>query len=499
MIPSPGREPISAGVPRTRRPTRHLLVALCIGGSLAALCPPVARAIWPFGNGRIPDPAEDLRGAAATLLSRAIAIPTVNPPGDEKPLAEFMADVLKREKIETRVVETPAGDSRVGRAAVWARVPGTGRRPPVVLLSHLDVVPAEGSGWAVDPFEGMVVGGYVVGRGALDAKGVSVVHLLTLIELSRRDTPLSRDVIFLAVPDEETGGRDGAGHLVRRHKGLLHGAEFLLTEGGGILKGERGAPNIWGITVTEKAPCWTRLTARGRPGHGSTAGPNAAVPRLVSALERIRRMETEVRVVPEVARMFEALAPLDAPEDRAGLANLAEALESDWNFRRRFLANGPRAALVRNTIAITVLSAGARTNVVPAEAHADLDVRLLPGERCEVFAEQLRRVVADPEVEIQTTLSFEARASPADTALFDAIARVASELDPGAHVVPRVIAGFTDAHYFRQLGIVAYGFVPRWLPPNETRGIHGPNERISIENLARGVTTMVRILEVLSE
>ncbi|MBS1105141.1 MAG: peptidase [Deltaproteobacteria bacterium] len=445
----------------------------------------------------LPDLDENLGGAASQLLSQTIQINTVNPPGNERPLAELLVAAARREGLEANVIETPSQGSKRGRAAAWARLPGTGKRPPVVLLSHLDVVPAEPSGWAVDPFGGLVAGGYVVGRGALDAKGLAVTHLLAMAALARRDTRLSRDVIFLSTPDEETGGRNGAGFITQRHKDLLRGAEFLFTEGGGILLGGDDAPNVWGVAVAEKVPCWTRLTARGTAGHASTGGLHGPVPRLVAALERLRRMQTEVRVVPEVAQMFRKLAPLAESENRAGLANLGDTLASDPEFERRFLADDARAALVRNTVAVTVLKAGSSPNVVPEEAVAELDVRLLPDERCDEFLEQLRDVVSDPSIRIEPILAFENRSSPSDTELFRAVERVASEIDPGAVVVPRVIAGFTDAHYFRELGIVSYGFVPRWLPPSETRGIHGPNERVSIENLERGIEATVKILEAI--
>jgi acetylornithine deacetylase/succinyl-diaminopimelate desuccinylase-like protein len=456
-----------------------------------------AHAVWPFGRDEGPDPETDLAGAAAALLSRAIQIDTVNPPGNEKPLAELLVEAASRGGLEARALPTPSGDAEQGRAAAWALLPGTGKRRPVILLSHLDTVAAEGDAWAVGPFSGLVAGGYVVGRGALDAKGVAIVHLLAMTELRRRGVTLDRDVILLATPDEEVGGRDGAGWLVRSHPDRLRGAEYLLTEGGGILVGEAGEPNVWGVGIAEKGPCWVRLIARGTAGHASTAGPSGAVPRLVAALERVRLMPTPLRVVPTVADMFAALAPMAAPEDRAGYADLAAALHEDPTFRQRFLADGARAALVRNTVNITVLAAGSHTNVAPEEARADLDVRLLPGESCNAFLDQLAALIADPGIQLQPLLAFEPLASPPDTELFRAIERVAREIDPGAVVVPRVIAGFTDAHWFRELGIVAYGFVPRWLPPSETRGIHGPNERVSIENLERGIDATVRILEEL--
>ena len=470
-------------------------------GSIAAailLVAASARAIWPFTwEPERPDPAVDLGGAAAGLLSEAIRVPTVNPPGSEGPLAKLFVDLLRDHGVEARVIETPRNGSEVGRAAAWARLPGSGNRRPVVLLSHLDVVPAEPPEWLVAPYEGVVAGGYVIGRGALDAKGVTVVHLLALLELARRERPLERDVIFLATPDEETGGRAGAGFLASDRPELLHDAEYLLTEGGGILKGGGAEPSVWGVAVSEKSPCWLRLVARGDSGHGSTATDDAAIPRLVRALERVGQLETELEVVPEVARMFESLAESAPPDDRFALRNLAFALSADPGFRARFLAVPTQNALVRNTLAVTVLEGGSRTNVIPARASAQIDARLLPGERCEDFADALRESIPDRAVDLEILLSFEARSSPAETGLFDAIRRVAAEVDPGSLVVPRVIAGFTDAHYFRELGIVSYGFVPRWLEPAESAAIHGPNERISIENLERGVRTLVRILEEL--
>jgi acetylornithine deacetylase/succinyl-diaminopimelate desuccinylase-like protein len=452
---------------------------------------------WPFATGPAADLDGDPEQVAARILARAIRFDTQNPPGDERPLAEYLVGLLRAEGIEARVVPTPSEGSPAGRAAAWARVPGRGAARPIVLLSHLDVVPARREEWAFGPFEGAVGGGHVVGRGALDAKGIAVVHLLALAQIARRSAPLERDVILLAVPDEETGGRSGSGWLAEERRDLLGSAEFMLAEGGAILPGQGSGPDLWGVAFSEKNPCWIELVARGRGGHGSAASGDGAIPTLVAALERVRRMRSPLRVTPEVAQMFAALAPYAAPEDRAGLARLEEALAVDAEFRARFLAERGRAALVKNTLEITVLEGGSSTNVVPAEARAEIDARLLPGERCEDFVEEVRDAAATPDLELRVLLDFESRASRVDTELFRALERVAARSERPAVVVPRVISGFTDAHYFRDLGIVAYGFVPRWLDSRDTRGIHGPNERISLENLTHGVRVLVEILEEL--
>jgi len=446
-------------------------------------------------------PAPPLAGPAlgtraAALLAESIRIRTVSPPGDEKPLAALLVGRLREAGIEADVIETPRGTSQVGRAAAWGLLRGSGGRKPIVLLSHLDVVPADPSDWSVEPFAGVLEQGYVVGRGALDAKGVAIVHLLTLTELARRGTRLSRDVVFLATPDEETGGVDGAGFLVQRHRDLLRGAGYLLTEGGGILAGDGRRP-AWGIGVTEKTPCWVRITAHGTPGHGAVPPQDAAVPRLIAGLERVRKLETPVRVVPQVAAMFRAMAGQMPAADRASYADLASALSSDRDFRQRFLAQQGNAALVRNTVAITMLTGSTATNVIPAVASAQLDARLLPGETCEAFLGLIERTVADPRLNVELVLTFRSNTSSPDSPLYQAIARVAKSTDAQALVVPRVNSGFSDAHYFRAIGLTAYGFVPRWLNPGEARGVHGPDERISIENLERGVETLIRILEEL--
>ncbi len=443
----------------------------------------------------LPPRSADLGDAAAALLARAISFDTTNPPGNERALAEYLARALGREGIEARVIPLPGQEST--RAALWARVPGRGKRAPLVLLSHLDVVAANETSWAVDPFAGVEGGGTVVGRGALDAKGVTITHLFALIELARREQPLARDVILLATPDEETGGMLGAGLIVRDHPELLRGAGYLLTEGAGILPGDSGEPDVWGVAFTEKTPCWVKLTARGLPGHGSTANEGAAGQRLVRALSRVLDMPHELKVTPAVAEMFARMAPLAPKGERRQWRELRGALALNPQFRERFLADPGRRALVQNTTAVTMLHGSDSPNVVPAEAHATIDARLLPGESCPAFVERMAGAIDDPTVELAIALDFAAAASPIDTALMTAIERVAARSKPEGFVVPRVISGFTDAHYFRALGITAYGFVPRRLRLQDSLGIHGPNERVSLENLELGVRVTAAIAEEL--
>ena len=474
-----------------------LLFAFAAGGASEA------QALWPFDRLFDRGPVGE---RIASLLSEAIQINTANPPGNERALARRYAAELRRSGIDARIFETPSEDGGARRAAVWGRLPsrieGAAKRPALALLSHLDTVPANPEEWSIDPFAGEIWDGFVWGRGALDAKGVGVGHLMTMVAIAEAGLELDRDLIFLATPEEETGGRLGAGWIVENHPELLEGVGYLLTEGGGIQlprEQEGTRPPIWGVALTEKAPCWLELRAVGRAGHSSSPTPDAAVPRLVAALDRIRRVESPLKVGSQVEQMFTALSPIAPEWDRAGYLYLASTLENDEGFRRRFLGDPGQNALVRNTVSITVLEGAPKTNVAPATARAQLDVRLLPGEKCDAFVAAIHSLVDDDSIEIETILSFPAIASPQDTPLFRAIQSVAKRQAPAGLVVPRLISGFTDAHWFRELGIVAYGFVPRGLTSDESRRVHGIDERVGIDNLKESVRLTIEIIQSLDE
>ena len=219
--------------------------------------------------------------------------------------------------------------------------------------------------------------------------------------------------------------------------------------------------------------------------------------RLVRALARVQAMPHELRVTPEVAQMFARMAPLAPRAEESQWRELRGALALNPAFRERFLADPGRRALVQNTTSITMLHGSDSPNVVPATATATVDARLLPGDSCAAFVNAMAGAIDDPANELAIALEFPSLVSPTETPLMTAIERVAARATPKGYVVPRVIAGFTDAHYFRALGITAYGFVPRRLRLQDTLGIHGPNERVSLENLELGVRTTVAIAEEL--
>jgi acetylornithine deacetylase/succinyl-diaminopimelate desuccinylase-like protein len=302
-------------------------------------------------------------------------------------------------------------------------------------------------------------------------------------------------VILVANADEETAS-SGAEWFTREKKGLLRNAEFLLNEGGHNRLGPEGRTEYYGVGATEKVPYWLRISARGSPGHGSIPRPDNAAGRIARALGRIAAWRTPIKLTPPAERYFRDLATRETdPRRRRWLADPAAALR-DSAGHRFFTTNLYYDAILRNTLSITVLRASDKTNVIPPEASAELDVRLLPGERPADFVGQLRRVIADSLVDI-TPLRPERQAttSPLDGAMIDAIREAVQAMEPGALLTMPLLAGYNDSHYYRAIGIGAYGISPFRLSDEDARTVHGNDERVTVENLRFGVEFMYRIVE----
>jgi len=430
-----------------------------------------------------------LSDEAAAVLQRYIRIDTTNPPGNEMAAAKFLAELFAAEGIEARAFE-----SEPGRGNVLARLPGDGSKPPIVLLNHLDVVGANPAEWQYPPFAGEIADGYLYGRGAIDCKGMGVTQAMAMFAVKRSGRTLPRDIIFLGTAGEETGGQAGAGWLVEHHFDWLRGAEYVLNEGGGLRVEDDGSV-VYEVGTTEKAPLWVKLTAHGEPGHGSVPRGTSSVQRLVRALERIRTRQPEIRVVPEVQTYYAALSELVGEPLKTHYRDLRAAL-GDADFRAQFLASPADAALVQSTISPTVLHGSDKTNVVPATATAELDIRLLMDEKPEDFLRKLKNLIDDDQVDLEVMLNFPPASSSDKTDLYRAIAAVAR--DEGAGIVPNVLRGFTDSHFFRERGVIAYGFVPVALGEEDERRMHGLDERIPLASLSAAPRRLVAILDALA-
>ena len=446
-----------------------------------------------MASSRIPaDHLKQYSDLAVTWLQEYLRIDTTNPPGNEMRTVAFDKRILDQERIENRVFEyTP------GRGDLWARIPHTtsasAAKRPIILLNHMDVVTSDRAHWKVPPFSGEIKDGYLWGRGAQDMKDEGLAQLVTMVMLKREKVALDRDVIFLAVADEEAEG-SGTDWFIAHQRDLLENAEFLINEGGENLL-ENGKVKYVGVDVGEKTTYWLRVVAHGRPGHGSRPNPDSAPNRLVRALDRIIAYQTPLRVLPVVEEFLRDMAPQESADRAAEFRNIKKAIE-DKKFQERVETDESLNFLLRDTISLTMMGGSEQTNVIPAEAWANLDVRILPGGDPKAVLEAVRRVVNDPNVTVEP-MNDEFRVanySGTDNALFAAIRQTAAKYFPGAPVVPHITSGYTENQRYRPLGINAYGFNPYTATEEEGNTEHGNDERIRVEEVRRGPRVLLDVV-----
>ncbi len=413
-------------------------------------------------------------------MQEYLRVDTSNPPGNETRAAGFFRRILEQEGIEHRVFEFAPG-----RSNLWARLKGSGARRPLILLNHTDVVTSDPQRWKTPPFGGEIVEGAMYGRGAMDMKNLGLAQLLVMVMLKREQVALDRDVIFLATGDEEAGG-DGTDWMIANQRELLGNAEFMINEGGSA-RMEGGKVKQVGVAVAEKAAFWLKVTARGTPGHGSRPIADSAPNRLVRALERILNHRTELKLLPVVEEYLREMARFE-PEERARKFRSARQALGDKRFRAELERDYYLGPMLRNTISLTMLGGSQQTNVIPGEAWANLDVRLLPGEDPSAFLADIRRVVSDAKVSVEPqNPGFRiANESPTNTVLYAAIRRAVGRYHPEAVVAPRFATGYTECQRYRPLDVVCYGFAVHTATAEESATAHGDNERIRVEELRRG-------------
>jgi acetylornithine deacetylase/succinyl-diaminopimelate desuccinylase-like protein len=456
----------------------------CVAALLLTLSVPAAAQAPPIDY-------DKLRDETAQRLSEYLRINTSNPPGNELATARWLKEVLAREGIEGQILDT--AELGPGRANLYARLKGNGSGKAIALVHHMDVVPVSREFWSVDPFAGLIKEGYVWGRGTLDMKGHGIVQLMTLIAIKRAGIPLNRDLVYIANADEESGGL-GSRTFISRHPELIEDVEYLLTESGGS-RVEGGKVRWYGMNVGEKSVYWHKLVVKGRASHGSRPTPHNPVPRLAQILTRLAAWDTPVRITPAVDRYFKAQAKAETGERRRWLQDPTTALRSRTG-RAWLLSDPERNALVRNTISPTVLVGSNKTNTIPPEASAELDIRLLPDQDTLAFRRELLRVTADTGVTL-TPIGHRAPpfSAPLDTEMARAIERTAARLAPGAPFATTISTGATDRPYYAEAGLICYGVDPFLVDVEEVRrGVHGNDERVSIENLGFGLRLYAGVL-----
>lgn len=418
-----------------------------------------------------------------------LRINTSNPPGNEIASARWFKQIFDSEGIQNQIFEYKPGRANI---IAWVRT-NSATAKALILLNHMDVVTSDPSRWKVPPFSAEIVDGVLYGRGAQDMKSIGLAQLVVMVILKREHIALNRDIIFLATADEEVED-EGSDWMVANHPELLRNAEYLLTEGGeNLLEGDK--VQYVGIDSAEKSPFWLHITAKGRPGHGSRPIAESSPNELVRALNKLVAYKTELKVLPVTAAFMKAMAPLETGE-RARCFRDPQTAIHDNTCVQMITSDPSLNFLFRNTISLTMFGGSQQTNVIPGEAWANVDVRLLPGETPADFLALIRKVVNEPgvTVEPQDKKFRPANASKLDTPLLAAIKDVSGHYFGAAPVVPRMTSGYTENQIYRELGIMSYGFSPYATTAEEGATEHGDNERIRVEEVRRGFRVLYDVV-----
>ncbi|MFB6549430.1 M20/M25/M40 family metallo-hydrolase [Streptomyces sp. NPDC056405] len=411
-------------------------------------------------------------------LSELVRLDTTNPPGNEIAVARYLSRELGRSAVPHTVLE-----AEPGRANLVARLPGSGDEPPLMLLGHADVVGARAEEWSRHPFSGDVADGCVWGRGSLDMKAQIAASLLIMQLLAAHRVPLRRDVLMVVTADEEAGSRLGAHWLWEHHRSLVE-AEIAFNEGGGQRFRTPGGP-VYTVQVTEKGSARMRVTATGAGGHASIPRPRAAVFKLAEALVRLRDFAPPSVLQPTSRRMLEILAELHPGAAGEAIGRLLA--KPTWDAARTLPIDPVLREFVvaglHNTATPTLLSGGQRLNVVPTEASAVLDGRLLPGERPEEWAAQVQRAVGE-EAEVTLVRGRTTAAVRTDPVILEVLDQVVAGQEAGARVLPYINSASTDARAFPETSVI--GFFPSASDADIMRLIHGVDEHARVSDVVFG-------------
>lgn len=419
------------------------------------------------------------------LLRFDTSDPPSTPPGGEKPATDYLKQVLDKEGIPAQVFALEAN-----RPNIVARLKGNGSKRPLLLMAHTDVVNVDAKKWTHPPFSATREGGYVYARGTVDDKDNVTAVLMTLLMLKRQNVPLDRDVIALFEAGEEGTTRVGIQFIVNQHFAEID-AEYCFAEGGGVTR-QGGQVKYASVQSLEKIPHAIQMTAKGVAGHGSVPLQSNSIVRLSDAVAKVGKWSPPIRPNETTAAYFKRLATLSTPEEAQRYRDVLSpdpkvAGAADEYFR----SNEPRhASMLRTSVSPNIFDAGYRVNVIPSEAVATLDVRMLPDEDPKAFLEQVKKVVNDPSIEV----AFAARDTrPGGTTRLNTEAFTVLETNLTKHykttTLPTMSTGATDMAYLRAKGIQCYGVGPATDVEDGPKGFgaHSDQERILESELHRFV------------
>jgi acetylornithine deacetylase/succinyl-diaminopimelate desuccinylase-like protein len=476
----------------THRGEENLVFRRSFPMILAFVC-----AIWPAGNARAQAPAAQpdltrLAEEAQGWLADLIRINTTNPPGNELAAAKYVAGILQKESIPNEVLEVAPGRGVVVGRLQAGPLPDAANA--LLLDAHLDVVGVDASKWTVDPFAAVVRDGYLYGRGSIDDKGMLAANLATIVALKRSAARLGRDIIFLATADEEQGGAASIKFVIEKYWDKVACA-YAINEGGRVLLKD-GKVQYIGIQASEKVPYNVTVTATGTSGHASVPRPDNPVVHLAAAIAKLGAYQAPAQPNTITRRFFEQLAKVEDDEIGKWMRALEQPERADLAAKHLSEQSPVWNAMLRDTIAPTMLRAGVRQNVVPSEVTANLNIRLLPGHSIDELISQFDKIVNDPHVRFQRAPDSGENAPPSDpdSALYKSIERVSAQEFPGAIALPLLGTGATDSAQLRLHKVQAYGLVPFPLTEADDLRWHGDDERIPLDSFRKGVAFLYHIV-----
>ena len=436
----------------------------------------------------------DTVGKEVTVyLQDLIRLDTTNPPGNETAAARYLQRILWREGFEPTLVE-----SEPGRGNILATLPGGGEKT-LMLLGHTDVVAVEPEHWTHPPFSGVLVDGYVWGRGALDMKNMVAANLMVFLLLKRQGVALDRDIVFAATADEEAGKGDHGPGWIMDHRPELWDAPLIVTEGGGS-DFAVGDQRFVTCQTGQKGLCRLQVIAQGTPGHGSMPHSDSAILKLSKALAGLQGAVLPAHISESVRKFVEGIAARRPPEEMETWRQLLDEATCDQALMRLPIDEEWRrelGAVLRNTASVTILRAGSKINVIPGAATAWIDGRLAPGQTQESFIAELRTCIGD-EVEIEIDQYTPPLEADADTELYRTIVEVMARREPDTPVLPYLMPAGTDAKHIvpRRPETQVYGFMPyrQQSSAEEMKLIHGHDERTSVEELRHAVEVLYEIV-----
>ncbi|MBN1691861.1 MAG: M20/M25/M40 family metallo-hydrolase [Dehalococcoidia bacterium] len=413
------------------------------------------------------------------LLCRYIRLDTSNPPGNEHLATVFFEQMLKSEGIDCKTYE-----AKPGRTSIRAEIKGSGRKQPVIMLHHTDVIAANHDEWSFDPFGGEIIDGYICGRGALDTKSLGIMQLLAMIDIKNQNRTPDCDLIFLATADEESGASYGVDFLLHKYPDDFK-AGLLLNEGSYVQSGAVREHLAVMISPGEKGACWLRLKRKGTPGHGSTPHSQNPLEKLTSAVKRLLDSKAEISITPIVRDYFRKIALAQdflKPYADDGKDETLLQIVRDFSL----LDNPHINAMLSNTISLNSLHAGTKINVIPSYAEAEIDTRVLPGQRVDEWVNHIKDQLADEDIQIEFITRGEGNASDYNTESYRLIEKTLEKHYPGSITTPYLMLGTTDSRFFRQKGIPSYGFCPAVVPVEHLKSLHGIDEKIGVDSMLKG-------------